>query len=129
MEIDKRLTMVDINKLVADTGIPFADISDKEIENCLLQNIFLTTNAIYNSSKDTYSRSENKMYNILKIATIINEIKLNSYNYNYPICIWKDWDENCPGKFKYDTDGNGRWHIRAFYYCQKIMPLSVCIDG
>ena len=43
-EIDKRLTEININELVKQIGIPFAYISDKEIESCVNEKIFLETN-------------------------------------------------------------------------------------
>lgn len=128
MDIDKRLTEINIFKLIGDTGIPFEEITDKEIEECLKQQIFLTTNAIYNSSNDSFSYKNDKFYDLLKISTIVNEINNNTYNYNYPIVIWEDFDEDTE-ETKYDADDEGLYHIRAFYYCKKNIYMSVNQSG
>jgi hypothetical protein len=122
MDIDKRLTEMNIHKLINDNGVPFSDITDGDISRCLQVNILLTTNAIYNSSNDCYSYKNNKTYDVLKIATIVNEINNNTYNYNYPIVVYEDNDN---GTIKYDADGNGLYHIRAFYYCNKNMHMMI----
>lgn len=122
MDIDQRLTEINIFKLIDDIGIPFENISDEDINKCLQQNVLLTTNSIYNSSKDNYSYKNNKIFDLLKISTIVNEIKNNRYNYNYPIVIWEDNDD---GNVVYDADGEGLYHIRAFYYCKKNIYMSI----
>jgi hypothetical protein len=112
--IDKTLTEIDIFKLIDDIGIPFEeDVSDEDIDNCLEQNILLTPNSIYNGSRDKYSYRNNEIFDVLKISTIVNEIKNNTYNYNFPIPIWHD--------DVYSENGEGLYHIRAFYYCKKNM--------
>lgn len=127
MDIDKRLTEIDIFKLVKDNGIPFDNISDDEIYKCLEERIFLTPNAIYNASRDRFSYSNDKTFDLLKIATIVNEINNNTYNYNYPIIVWKDYKSD--NDFTYDIDGEGYYHIRAFYFCQKNIFMSINISG
>ena len=122
MDIDKRLTEINIIKLIDDIGIPFEEITDEDINKCLQQNVLLTTNCIYNKSNDSYSYKNNKIFDVLKISTIVNEINNNNYNYNYPIVIWEDIENE---KIKYDTDGEGLYHIRAFYYCKKNIYMSV----
>lgn len=142
IDIDERLTEIDIFKLVRDCGIPFDDtISDKDIESCLKQGIFLTTNAIYNSSIDMFSHKDDRAFDLLKIATIVNEINNNTYNYNYPIVVWEDWDDEEDEKDEenkkeiydkpgtYDLDGNGWYHVRAFHYCKKNIYMSVNHSG
>ena len=126
MDIDKRLTELNIIKLIDDIGIPFEDISDEDINNCIQQKVLLTTNSIYNGSKDNYSYKNNKIFDLLKISTIVNEINNNTYNYNYPIVIWEDNDN---GKIVYDADGEGLYHIRAFYYCKKNIYMSIYRSG
>lgn len=126
MNIDKRLSEINIFELVNDIGIPFEEISDKDIEQCLQQNILLTTNSIYNGSNDTFSYKKNKMYDLLKISTIVNEINNNTYNYNYPIVIWEDYENE---KNTYDADCNGLYHIRAFHYCKRNMYVSINHSG
>jgi hypothetical protein len=126
MDIDKRLTELNIFKLINNIGIPFEDISDEDINKCLQQNILLTTNSIYNGSKDDYSYKNNKIFDMLKISTIVNEINNNTYNYNYPIVIWKNVDNE---KIKYVTDDEGLYHIRAFYYCKKNIYMSINYSG
>lgn len=126
MDIDKRLTELNIFKLINNIGIPFEDISDEDINKCLQQNILLTTNSIYNSSMDDYSYKNNKIFDLLKISTIVNEINNNTYNYNYPIVIWKNVDNE---KIEYDTDDEGLYHIRAFYYCKKNIYMSINYSG
>ena len=43
MEIDKRLTLINIDELVAQVGVPFVDeITDAEIKECVDNRIFLT---------------------------------------------------------------------------------------
>lgn len=126
MDIDKRLTELNIFKLINNIGIPFEDISDEDINKCLQQNILLTTNSIYNSSMDDYSYKNNKIFDLLKISTIVNEINNNTYNYNYPIVIWKNVDNE---KIVYDTDDEGLYHIRAFYYCKKNIYMSINYSG
>ncbi len=120
MEIDKRLTEINIFKLVKDIGVPFEGITDEDIAKCLEQQIFLTPNSMYNASMDNYSHKDIRLFDLLKIATIVNAINHDSYNYNYPIAIWEDEDTDT-----YDADGNGLYHIRAFHYCRKNIYLSV----
>ena len=127
MHIDKRLTEINIFKLIDDIGnLPFEHISDEDIYKCLQENVLLTTNAIYNSSIDNYSYKNNKIFDLLKISTIVNEINNNTYDYNYPIVIWEDNDD---GEITYDTDGEGLYHIRAFYYCKKNIYMSINHSG
>ena len=126
MDIDKRLTEINIIKLIDDIGIPFEEITDEDINKCLQQNVLLTTNCIYNKSNDSYSYKNNKIFDLLKISTIINEINNCNYNYNYPIVIWEDIENE---KIKYDTDGEGLYHIRAFYYCKKNIYMSINHSG
>ena len=126
MDIDKRLTEINIFKLINDIGIPFEDISDEDINKCLQQNVLLTTNSIYNKSMDNYSYKNNKIFDLLKISTIVNEINNNTYNYNYPIVIWEDDDD---GEITYDADDGGLYHIRAFYYCKKNIYMSINHSG
>ena len=80
----------------------------------------MTPNSIYNGSRDKYSYRNNEIFDVLKISTIVNEIKNNTYNYNFPIPIWQD-DYPKKGKIVYSQNGDGRYHIRAFYYCKKNM--------
>jgi hypothetical protein len=127
MDIDKRLAEINIIKLINDIGIPFEDITDEDISKCLEQKVLLTTNSIYNKSEDIYSYKNNKIFDLLKISTIVNEINNNTYNYNYPIVIWEDIDDD--GKITYDTDGVGLYHIRAFYYCKKNIYMSINHSG
>ena len=126
MNIDKRLTELDIFKLINDIGIPFEDITNEDINKCLQQNVLLTTNSIYNGSRDNYSYKNNKIFDLLKISTIVNEINNNTYNYNYSIVIWEDDDD---GVITYDADGVGLYHIRAFYYCKKNIYMSINHSG
>lgn len=122
MDIDKRLSEINIIKLIGDIGIPFEEITDEDINKCLHQNVLLTTKCIYNASKDSYSYTNNKIFDLLKISTIVNEINNNNYNYNYPMVIWEDIENE---KITYDTDGEGLYHIRAFYYCKKNIYMSI----
>lgn len=136
MEIDPQLTEIDICLLVGQVGLPFSEITDEEIQKCVDAKIFLTTNAIYNSSNDPYSYKQNKFFDMLKIATIANEIQNGTYNFNYPIPIWdddeadsEDEDDDEPSTPKYETDGNGEYHIRAFHFCKRNIYLSVNRSG
>jgi len=128
MEIDRRLTKININELIDQNGIPKPHISEEDIERCREEGIFLISNCIYNCSIDSFSRMHNKVYDTIKIATIVNEIKNGTYNYNYPIVIWEDYDENLK-KSTYDTDGNAPCHIRAFWHCQKDLYASINHSG
>lgn len=127
-KIDKRLTKVEISKLIDDIGVPFEHITAEEIDACVKQNILLTVNAIYNGSNDSFSYKNDKTYDLLKIATIVKEINAGTYNMNYPIPIWEDYDEDT-GKVTYDDDGNGPHHIRAFYHCKESMYLAINQSG
>ena len=127
MEIDKKLSEINISKLIDDVGLPFRNITDEEIELCLQQNILLTTNSIYSKSNDNFSYKGNKIFDLLKITTIVNEIQNNTYDYNYPIVVYEDSIDG--GMSKYDADGNGLYHIRAFWYCRKNMYMSVNYSG
>lgn len=120
-----RLTEVDIHLLISQTGVPFGDISDEELSTCLEQNVLvlLTPNVIYCKGGDMYSFHLNKIYNTLKICTIINEIQTHKYNFDYPIVIWNNPDEH--GHPHYDTDGNGHYHIRAAYYCKVNLKFAI----
>lgn len=122
--IDKRLTEINIDELITQIGVPFDDISDEEIKECINNKIFLETQCIYNKNTFCYYT---KTYHLLRIATIVNEIQNNRYNYNYPIPIWNDSDDDKHNKW--DTDGNGEHHIRAFYYCKKNIYMSVNRSG
>jgi hypothetical protein len=124
--INNKLSKVDICKLTNDTGIPFNHITDREIENCLKQNVFLSEFELYNPNSKFLGKND-KLYDVLKIATIVNSINNNCYNYAYPIVVWEDSEKNNASKF--DTNDNGLHQIRAFYYCQKDIYLSVCHSG
>ncbi len=141
-EIDSRLTEININELVNQVGVPLNYISDEEIAKCLNEKIFLTTNCIYNKSCDIFSYKNDHTFDLIKITTIVNEINNNTYNYNYPIIIWDDGDDNqhkydtddnglydTDDNGLYDTDDNGLYHIRAFYYCKKNIYMSVNRSG
>lgn len=125
MTINKRLTEININELITQVAVPFKSISDKEIEECINNKIFLATRCIYNGDNYYYPTNlqYTKEYHLLRIATIVNEIQINTYNYNYPIVIWDDADED--SYHIWDTDGNGEHHIRAFYYCKKNIYMSI----
>lgn len=105
--IDKRLTEVNIYKLINRVGLPFYDISDEEIKECINNQIFLETPYIYDI-KGSFCRHP-KTYHLSRIATIVNEIQNNRYDYNYPIEISDNWD----------IDESVEHYIRAFYYCKK----------
>jgi DNA polymerase III epsilon subunit-like protein len=127
--VSKQLHLIEvkINTLVNQMGcIPFDYISDAEIAECIRQQIFLDESCIYNGSGDSFSHSNNKTFDVIKIATIVNEINNGTYNHDYPIPVWDDGDDDNP---IYDTDGNGWYQIRAFYYCQKNIRLSVWRSG
>ncbi len=120
MDIDKSLTEIDINELVSQIGVPFSSISDKAIELCIKNKQFLPIQYIYDVNLLIY---RTKLQHTLRIATIVNEIQNNTYNYNYPIVIWDDSEDG--NNHIWDTDGNGDHHIRAFYYCKKNIYMSV----
>ena len=122
--IDKRLTEINIDELISQNGVPFNDISDEEIKECINNQIFLETHCIYNGNTFCYYT---KTYHLLRIATIVNEIQNNRYDYNYPIPIWDDSDDDT--HHEWDTDGNGEHQIRAFYYCKKNIYMSVNMSG
>ena len=124
--IDPRLTEINICELIEQTALPFLDVTDKDIEKCLNQKIFLAPHCIYNCSCDSFSYRMDKTFDAIKIATIVNEINNGTYDYNYPIVIWDDGEEGDP---IYDTDGTGEYHIRAFYYCKKNIYMSVNRSG
>lgn len=113
-----KLSVVNMTQLIEDIGMPFPEIKDNDIRQCLEQKIFLTTNCIYNGSCDPYSYKRNRLFDTLKIATIVNELNHHTYDYDYPIPIFQDDD-------KYDNDGEGMYHIRAFHYCKQDIRLSV----
>ena len=121
MYIDRRLTEINIFKLIHDIGTLFDYITDEEITDCIQQNVLLTPNSIYNASEDTYSYKHDKTFDLLKISTIANEINKGTYNYNYPIIIWEDDD----GEITYNADDAELYHIRAFYYCKTNMYVSI----
>lgn len=123
--IDKRLTEINIDELIDQIGVPFESISNEDIEECINNKIFLATHCIYKGNKYYYPAKiqYTKEYHLLKIATIVNEIQTNAYNYNYPIVIWDDSEED--SYHKWDTDGNGEHYIRAFYYCKKNIYMSI----
>lgn len=118
--IDTCLTEINIDELIHQIGVPFRDISDAEIKECVDHNIFLNTQCIYNGNAFCY---DTKTYHLLRIATIVNEIQHNRYNYNYPIPIWNDSDDDEHNDW--DTDGHGEHHIRAFCYCKKNIYMYV----
>lgn len=122
--IDKRLTEINIIELVEQIGIPFNNISDNDIDECLKEKVFLATECIYDGSSWKYSH-RNATYDLFRIVTIVNELNNNTYDYNYPIPIWDDSDNDKP---IWNTDGVGHHHIRAFYHCKKniYMPINRC---
>lgn len=122
-EIDNRLTKIDINLLVKHCGLPYEYITDEEIERCLKQKIFLSTNCIYNGSEDDFSDKGHRAFDIIKIATIVNEIQNGTYNYNYSIDVWADGEDDEP--IYYHTDCDESYQIRAFYYCKKDIYMNV----
>ena len=121
MSINEHLTEIDINELVLQVGIPFNYITDDEISQCIQNKIFLETQCIYNGNMFYYNT---KTYHLLRIATIINEIQNNRYNYNYELPIYDD--SNNAATHEWDTDGNGEHQIRAFYYCKKNIFMLIC---
>lgn len=124
--IDKHLTEIDIDELIRQVGIPFCNIiSDEEIETCVKNKIFLATHCIYNGNVFYYNTTT---YHLLRIATIVNELQHNRYDYNYPIPIWDDSTDDMHNVW--DTDGTGEHQIRAFYYCKKKnIYMSVNMSG
>lgn len=135
------LTEININELVKqkEIGIPFAHITIEEIEQCLNQKIFLETHNVYNENYDAISyhkdksdtihllkMSTNAGFDLLKIATIVNEINNGTYNYQRAIRIWDDNDDyDYHATPIYDTDGEGHHHIRAFYYCKRNIRVKL----
>ena len=92
---------------------------------CLHKKKLLPSKSIY----DIYCHKSYKNdaeFDLLKIASIVNEINNNTYNYNYPIIIWDDGTDEEPD---YDTDANGSHQIRAFYYCKKNIFMAVNRSG
>ena len=121
--IDTRLTEINIDELISQVGVPFNDISDKSIEECIKHNIFLATHCIYNNNAFSY---DTQTYHLLRIATIVNEIQTDKYNYNYPIVIWDDTEDDAHHEWAIDC---GEHHIRAFYYCKKNIYMSINRSG
>ena len=126
MDINKRLTEINIDELITQIGVPFPDVFDEEIEECINNKIFLATHCIYNG-KFSSKLQHTKEYRLLKIATIVMEIQNNTYDCNYPIVIWDDSEDDT--HHEWDTDGNGAHHIRAFHYCKKNIYMSINRSG
>ena len=78
--IDPRLTEINIDKLITQVGIPYIthnDISDEEIEEYIKHKI---KQRIYNvNACCCYTNT----YNLFRMATILKEIQINRFNYNY----------------------------------------------
>jgi len=119
---DLQLTEIDINTLIKHIGIPFKNISDDKINYYLTNKMFVDLELIYNGSKDKFSYKNNIDFDTKKIATIVKQIRFYKYNFNYPIAIWDISEDEEPF---YDNDGNGEYHIRAFYYLRRNIYLSV----
>lgn len=80
----------------------------------------VATECIYNKHAFGY---RTKTYNLLRIATIVNELNKGSYNYNYPLVIWDDSSNDT--HHEWCLDGDSEHQIRAFYYCKKNIYMSV----
>ena len=111
------MTEIDINELIEQIGIPFSRISDEEIKDCVANKIFLATHCIYNGNTFQY---HTKTYNLLRIATIVNEIQNDTtILLTFGMIL----------KMIYITYGNGEHHIRAFHYCKRNIYMSVNRSG
>jgi hypothetical protein len=131
--------LIDINLLVEQTGLPFETkydfnlckeieyITNEDILNAVQTGNFCDISMIYNNSRDNQSYKWNKQFDVSKIATIVNEIQTNKYDYNYTLPVYDDSDDD--KNHKYDIDGNGQYHIRAFKFCNKNMPVTIWRSG
>jgi len=131
--IDNRLTEINIDELISQVGVPFNNISDTSIEECIKHKIFLAPHCIYNNNAFSYDTHtyhafsyDTHTYHLLRIATIVNEIQTDKYNYNYPISIWDDSEDDAHHEWAIDC---GEHHIRAFYYCKKNIYMSINRSG
>jgi len=120
--IDNRLRKIDIITLISHIGIPFENISDDKINYYLKNKMFIDLNLIYNGSEDKFSYKNDVDFDTKKIATIVNQLRFYKYNLNYPITIFDISEDEEPF---YDNNGNGEYHIRAFYYLKRNIYLSV----
>ncbi len=118
--IDKCLTEINIYELINQIGVPFNHISDVEIEDCIAKQLFLEPHCIYNVNTFHY---HTKTYHLFRIATTVNEIQNNRYNYNYHIPIWDYSDDDA--HHEWDINREGEHQIRAFYYCKKNIYMLV----
>ena len=118
------LTLVDIHELVRQIGVPYDHVSDSEIRDCLQKRCFLATHCIYNGNNTAI---DSPTYDLLRIATIVNEIENNTYDDSYPLTIWDDAEND--EEHVWDTDDIGHHHIRACYFCNKNIPMAVYRSG
>lgn len=121
-KVDPSLTEINIDKLASQVG-NYQGITDEEIEHCLNFKVFFATECIYNGNGVNKYINAEKMYHILRTATIVNEIQKGTYNYNYtiPILNAADGDDDP----YYIVDNIGLHQIRAFQYCKKNIFMSV----
>jgi hypothetical protein len=80
-------------KLIVNLGyIPFNNISNNEIFNAINSKHFIVIdNEILDLQYKLFNKKNKRNYDIYKIATIANEIKNNTYNYNkYKIKLYDD---------------------------------------
>jgi hypothetical protein len=102
-DINDKLEKVNIFELINHIGIPFNNVSDEEILQCLTNKVILNDHYMYNPYCE-YSHKNNKLFDIMKIATIVYAINNNSYNHAYPITVFKDYyDSN--NTYTFDNDG------------------------
>lgn len=138
-------TEIDINELIKQVSIPFKNISDEEIKMCVDKKIFLAPHCVHIENKtskrnglfsvdeivDVFTKTDygtnifknEKTYDIIRIATIINDIQNNLHD--YVICLWEEENDEC----MWDTDGLYLHHIRAFHYCKKNIMAEIWTSG
>lgn len=117
-----KLEFYDIEKLVAETYLPFAStVSDNDIKESLETLNFINRRLIYKCDLLFNIQSKRK-FNKRKIATIVNEILKGKYDYNFTIKLWQDKEGYI------DFDDYAMYHVRAFHYCNQNIPSEIYKD-
>jgi hypothetical protein len=116
--------LININFLISNIGIVFKEISDDEISQAVTNKNFMETKYIYEQTIGCYRGD--KDFDIKRIATIVNQIQQNTYDYTFKLHIYDDGEDAPNYVPKYDTDCLYHYHIRAFYYCKKDIRMTIC---
>lgn len=119
MEINRKT--LDVNVIInnkCDGILPFKQIEDTEIEKALstdyvVNNVSRVNDLFESTNMNTYH------YDLLMLTTIVKNISDEFLEDNYNLIIWDD----DIGNFDYTLKYLDMYYLRAYYYCQREIPI------